>query len=55
MEEQGDIYTLGRQEEAGDLVKLLQTTRDMEEQGDILHYMAEQFGLMFKVSSLSSI
>ncbi|XP_023325881.1 probable phosphorylase b kinase regulatory subunit alpha [Eurytemora carolleeae] len=40
----------GRQEEAGDLVKLLQTTRDMEEQGDILHYMAEQFGLMFKVN-----
>ena len=39
MEEQGDINIsiLGRQEEAGHFVKLLQTTRDMEEQGDIFY------------------
>ena len=33
------IYTLGRQEEAGDLVNPLQTTKDMEEQGDIYIYI----------------
>ena len=32
-------FTLGRQEEAGDSVNLLQTTRDMEEQGDIYIYL----------------
>ena len=37
MGEQGDIYTLGRPEEAGDKLKLLQTYRDMEEQEDILY------------------
>ena len=27
-------------------------TGDLEEQGDILHYMAEQYGLPFKVTAL---
>ena len=34
MVEQGEIYTLGRREEAGDLVKLLRLL-EMEKQGDI--------------------
>ena len=39
----------GKQEEAGELVNHLRSTLDMEEQGDILHYMVMQFGLPFKV------
>jgi len=40
----------GKQEEAGELVNHLRSTLDMEEQGDILHYMVMQFGLPFKVN-----
>jgi hypothetical protein len=39
----------GKQEEASQLVELLRVTGDLEEQGDILHYMTEQYGLSFKV------
>jgi hypothetical protein len=40
---------VGKHEEASQLVELLRVTGDLEEQGDILHYMAEQYGLAFKV------
>jgi hypothetical protein len=40
---------VGKQEEASQLVELLRVTGDLEEQGDILHYMTEQYGLSFKV------
>jgi len=39
----------GRREEASQLVELLRVTGDLEEQGDILHYMTDQYGLSFKV------
>ena len=31
---------------------MLRSTQDMEEQGDMLHYMAEQFGMGYKVTLL---
>lgn len=40
----------GKQEEASQLVDLLRVTGDLEEQGDILHYMTEQYGLSFKIT-----
>jgi hypothetical protein len=43
------MYYVGKQEEASQLVELLRVTGDLEEQGDILHYMTEQYGLSFKV------
>ena len=39
----------GKNDEAVDLVNMLRSTKDIEEQGDILHYMVDQFGLHFKV------
>ncbi len=45
---------VGKQEEASQLVELLRVTGDLEEQGDILHYMTEQYGLSFKVCGWSA-
>jgi hypothetical protein len=45
---------VGKQEEASQLVELLRVTGDLEEQGDILHYMTEQYGLSFKVRPLGT-
>jgi len=44
-----NVPHVGKQEEASQLVELLRVTGDLEEQGDILHYMTEQYGLSFKV------
>lgn len=40
----------GREDEVENLVAMLRSTNDIEEQGDIVHYMVDQFGLEYKVN-----